>query len=170
DGTKASLPRSPLAPNGTRLAPVELVALIGVMLLLVKITAALVSLLNPSPHCVIVAGFQNMDERLGPPAAAPAIEGPCKCALCSWREKPPACAALEPSAMAPSAVPVSIAAFMRRRAAIAPSSTARQSRVLAPISCQRPADRQSRIGAMRPSRVQNSARRCIVATEVCTAK
>src|SRR5215510_3769939 len=85
DGTKASLPRSPLAPNGTRLAPVELVALIGVMLLLVKITAALVSLLNPSPHCVIVAGFQNMDERLGPPAAAPAIEVPWKYALCSWR-------------------------------------------------------------------------------------
>jgi hypothetical protein len=40
----------------------------------------------------MIAGFQNMEPRPAPPAAAPANDDPCPCALCSRIAKPPACA------------------------------------------------------------------------------
>jgi len=43
---------------------------------------------------VIVAGFQNIEERPAEPAATPANEAPCPVALCSLMAKEPAWASV----------------------------------------------------------------------------
>jgi hypothetical protein len=57
-------------------------------------SAAVVSVVRPVV-CVIVAGFQYIDDG-APPAAMPAKDAPCPKALCSRTAKPPACAELIP--------------------------------------------------------------------------
>ena len=51
---------------------------------------------------VIVAGFQNIDDRPADPAATPAKDAPCPVALCSRKANAPACARAVVARMAAS--------------------------------------------------------------------
>ena len=63
--------------------------------------------------CVMVAGFQNIDDR-SPPAAMPAKDDPCPKALCSCTANPPAFAAPVAAIKAATPLAANRAAFTPR--------------------------------------------------------
>ena len=84
--------------------------------------------------CVMVAGFQNIDDR-SPPAAMPAKDDPCPKALCSCTANPPAFAAPVAAIKAATPLAANRTAFIPRNDIAKPPCTARLQHAGARCSC-----------------------------------